>query len=327
MSYASRPARPAQAKNQTLTFMVVPRSGKVLSFNVASATLKRVAVALMVTCVFAALFAVRYGLMSKKVTELAELKQVNQRQKQQIEAITKELETMRDDLYKVKDTEQKVLDLLRSEREALDKRFAGASGVLSQPAHYRMATAPVVSRSGRDARLGESGAPLVSPLPAQDLSAEVRQSLDETMSALVSTNLSLEQSVAEARALPTLRPVEGSVTSGFGSRRAPFGGSIQFHEGVDLTARHGAVVHAAGDGTVSFSGYKSGFGVAVTVDHGNGFTTTYAHLARSQVTKGQRVSRGSAIGAAGTTGRATGPHLHLEIRKGGRLVDPLDYIR
>lgn len=97
------------------------------------------------------------------------------------------------------------------------------------------------------------------------------------------------------------------------------------HTALDIADRSRGSARAAADGTVSFSGWLGGYGRLVIVDHGKGMSSYYAHLGKASVAKGQRVSRGEAVGAIGCTGRCTGPHLHFEVRSGGRPVNPLRY--
>jgi murein DD-endopeptidase MepM/ murein hydrolase activator NlpD len=116
------------------------------------------------------------------------------------------------------------------------------------------------------------------------------------------------------------RPVQGKVTSGFGPRRAFWG--RRFHTGIDLSARHGTPVRSPAAGTVVFAGRRSGYGKTIVVDHGNRLHTVYAHLSGYSVRPGQPVRAGTALGRIGSTGRASGPHLHYEILSNGRAVDP-----
>jgi murein DD-endopeptidase MepM/ murein hydrolase activator NlpD len=119
------------------------------------------------------------------------------------------------------------------------------------------------------------------------------------------------------------RPVDGRVSSGFGPRVHPVTGGADHHDGADFAAPEGTPIRAAGAGTVSFAGERNGYGNLVIIDHPGGTQTWYAHQSRMGVAEGERVARGQTIGAVGATGRATGPHLHFEVREGGRAVDPL----
>jgi murein DD-endopeptidase MepM/ murein hydrolase activator NlpD len=117
-------------------------------------------------------------------------------------------------------------------------------------------------------------------------------------------------------------PVTGTITSPFGWRSNPFGGSPEFHQGLDIAAPSGTTVTAAAGGTVIMAQWYGGYGNYVLIDHGGGYSTGYGHLSAIYVSNGQNVQRGQAVGAVGSTGQSTGPHLHFEVRIAGKPVDP-----
>ncbi|HZV76578.1 MAG TPA: peptidoglycan DD-metalloendopeptidase family protein [Candidatus Babeliales bacterium] len=117
-------------------------------------------------------------------------------------------------------------------------------------------------------------------------------------------------------------PVTGTITSPFGWRTNPFGGGPEFHQGLDIAAPLGTTVTAAAGGTVIMAQWYGGYGNYILIDHGGGYSTGYGHLSAMYVSAGQQVQRGQAIGAVGSTGQSTGPHLHFEIRIAGKPVDP-----
>lgn len=117
-------------------------------------------------------------------------------------------------------------------------------------------------------------------------------------------------------------PLRGPLTSRFGFRIHPLFGRRQFHTGVDIAAPRGAPVRAAFDGTVLFAGWYGGYGKLVIIDHGQGLSTLYGHLDEILATPGQRVARTQVVGLVGSTGYTTGPHLHYEVRRNGRPIDP-----
>jgi murein DD-endopeptidase MepM/ murein hydrolase activator NlpD len=119
---------------------------------------------------------------------------------------------------------------------------------------------------------------------------------------------------------PTMAP--GSTTSGFGMRTHPIDGVQKFHTGIDLRGAEGAPILAAADGVVRSAGTRGGYGNAVEIDHGNGVSTLYGHASELGVKAGDQVHKGQEIGEVGMTGRATGPHLHFEVRVEGKPVDP-----
>jgi murein DD-endopeptidase MepM/ murein hydrolase activator NlpD len=119
-------------------------------------------------------------------------------------------------------------------------------------------------------------------------------------------------------------PVKGyAVNSAFGMRRLP-GQAMRRHEGVDIAAPRGAGVHVAAEGAVARTGYDpAGYGRFIEIRHPNGMTTLYGHLGRLDVRSGDRLEAGERIGLVGSTGRSTGPHLHFEVRRGDRQIDPV----
>ena len=129
------------------------------------------------------------------------------------------------------------------------------------------------------------------------------------------------------RVTPSGRAVEkGLLSSKFGKRIDPFSGKKETHKGIDIAGKEGSEVLAVGDGVVTFSGKRKGFGNLVEVDHGKGFTTRYAHNQAQLVSVGDTVRKGQAIALMGSTGRSTGPHVHIEVLRNGKQVDPAKYI-
>lgn len=125
---------------------------------------------------------------------------------------------------------------------------------------------------------------------------------------------------------PSIYPVRGLLGNGFGWRRDPFTGMRDFHQGLDIVAPIGTQVIAPADGIVTRIGPAGGFGLSVFISHGFGVVTRYGHLSSIGVRVGQRVRRGDAIAATGSTGRSTGPHLHYEVLVHQKSVDPIKYI-
>ncbi len=120
-----------------------------------------------------------------------------------------------------------------------------------------------------------------------------------------------------------ISPLKNTVrTSNFGRRVDPFHGKFDFHAGIDLRCSPGTKVHAARSGKVVFTGYKDGYGLLVVLKHENNYVTYYGHLKRVLVKNGNKIKRGELIALSGNTGRSTGPHLHFEVRKEGRPVNP-----
>lgn len=122
-------------------------------------------------------------------------------------------------------------------------------------------------------------------------------------------------------------PFPGSITSTFGHRENPFGGSnVETHKGLDIRGPMGGPVKAMAKGTVEFAGPKGGFGNCIILKHGNGFETLYGHLSKILVRKGQKIDIGQQIGKIGSTGRSTGPHLHYEVHRNGQRINPQSFL-
>jgi murein DD-endopeptidase MepM/ murein hydrolase activator NlpD len=127
--------------------------------------------------------------------------------------------------------------------------------------------------------------------------------------------------------VPSIWPVRGQVTAGFGQRMDPLSGEGAFHAGIDISAPSGTAVESAAEGIVFVASPDAGYGNAILIDHGYGITTKYGHLSKMFVVVGQEVKRGQVIGAVGTTGKTTGPHLHYEVQVNETPVNPARYLR
>lgn len=125
---------------------------------------------------------------------------------------------------------------------------------------------------------------------------------------------------------PSIRPALGWITSNFGTRSSPFSGDTSLHKGLDIAADNGTPIRAPASGVVSFVGFDEGYGKSVSIDHGHGIVTRFAHCSQLYTKIGQRVRRGDVLAAVGNTGRSTGPHLHYEVRLNGVPVNPEKYI-
>ncbi|MEZ5333206.1 MAG: peptidoglycan DD-metalloendopeptidase family protein [Thermoanaerobaculia bacterium] len=159
-----------------------------------------------------------------------------------------------------------------------------------------------------------------SVLPSLD---ERTDQLTRELSAVEAGLLAQERWSAAA---PTIAPVKGVLTSGFGVRTDPFTGHRASHPAIDISTQPGQPIRATGDGIVLEAGRDGGLGNAVTISHGYGLTTRYGHMRSVAVKPGQRLHRGDIIGAVGSTGRSTGYHLHYQVFEDGVAVNPLAYI-
>ena len=161
--------------------------------------------------------------------------------------------------------------------------------------------------------------------------AKMLGALEQSVS-LRDSQLAALENVILARELkeqihPEGRPVTaGFISSYFGKREDPFSGHEAYHKGVDFAGTAGANVIAVAAGVVTWAGARSGYGNLVEINHGDGYVTRYAHNERALVTVGQTVKRGEPVALLGSTGHSTGPHVHFEVLRNGRQVDPVSYV-
>ena len=179
---------------------------------------------------------------------------------------------------------------------------------------------PVESNEGQRPQGG-----LAKEIDALDLLEDARAQVPKLNKALDSAAQPLEATLAAEAAYPTGIPMTGylDISSEFGVRSNPFsGGGYEVHEGMDFIGDIGDIVATTGEGTVTMAGPNGGYGNTVTVDHGYGYETLYAHLSSVRVEVGDRVKRGQIVGHVGSTGRSSGPHLHYSIYKDKKAMDP-----
>ena len=176
----------------------------------------------------------------------------------------------------------------------------------------------------------------VSELPEQAvMPAELNQEIELLSVTLDDRDTQLDvlaglllDAEAQAEAIPAGRPIaSGWLSSHYGYRNDPFTGKRAWHQGIDFAGREGTEVIAVATGVVSWSGERSGYGTMVEVAHGDGLVTRYAHNAENLVKVGDLVRKGEPVALMGNTGRSTGPHVHFEVYKHGRPVDPSSYVR
>jgi murein DD-endopeptidase MepM/ murein hydrolase activator NlpD len=156
----------------------------------------------------------------------------------------------------------------------------------------------------------------------ETLKKEVAASMNTVQE--IRTYLSKERGVFQAT--PQGWPAAGRLTSGFGMREHPLYGVRKFHSGVDISVGLGTPLHATADGVVSFADQSAGNGNIVVLEHGSGYSTVYAHNTKNLVHAGQTVKRGEVVAYSGSTGASTGPHVHYEVWKNGRSVNPAPFL-
>jgi len=184
------------------------------------------------------------------------------------------------------------------------------------------------------AKLDEEGKPAFIPPEVRDAAQQKIEKINADLRNLTTLSRYYDSLIDKISSqtdiishLPTLRPVCDSayVSARFGMKEDPFSGKVKPHQGLDFAFHIGTPVRAAASGTVSFTGKEKGFGNVVRINHGYGFETMYAHLDQVRTSAGRTVVKGQEIGSLGNSGRSIGPHLHYEVLKNGKQVDPETY--
>lgn len=317
------PKKPHSNRERRFTFLLVYSHGKTHTFSDSLRTLGALLAVICLSITTLGFFVNSYIDTKKENQELTYLHEVADLQEKKIREMQNHLSSLTDRLRQTELAESQTRSMLVQEGlieqsfdEGLDAVVASRQsiiGVTSRDGVNRRNTIPVQSVSSVLDSLGEYAIQLNAQLSA----------LEERVDVLHEDALKV---VSYARAQPNIWPATGSVTSRYGWRRHPVSGRRDFHEGIDIAGRYGGQVKATADGTVVFVGYKAGYGRTIKIGHGYGLETLYSHLSSAKVRTGQKVQRGDIIGNVGTSGIATGPHLHYEIHKNGKTQDPLDFL-
>ena len=206
--------------------------------------------------------------------------------------------------------------------DALGGRLVEVSKLPEGGGEFDFSTNPGLG--GRAAPMPEEATELSALLAS--MTALQGQIEDRELQLRILKDVLADRSLAD-EAFPDSTPVRsGWISSRYGWRKDPFHGRRAFHHGVDFVARYKAKIYAAAAGLVEFSGRKSGYGLMVEINHGNGYRSRYAHAHSLLVKKGEMVSRGQAIARIGSTGHSTGPHLHFEVLENGKPVNPMRFL-
>lgn len=294
------------------TLMLVPHDGNaVRKIHIPIRTIKYT---LTVICLFTLIvigtFA-RYhsaaAMSQQERAEMENLRQINGTQQQQIEDLAKSTATLKQNMDRLNALDADVRRMLTSEESAETSR-AG----INRPSGLHTG----------------QGGPLVNPdinqllAVVQDLQQQTvvrEESLAGLKDALAARN-------AKINATPSIWPTHGDVTSRFGWRGSPWGGGSDWHPGIDIANDAGTEIAVTADGEVTYSGWYSGYGKLIIVNHGNGIETLYGHCSELLVGVGATVKKGQVIARMGSTGYSTGPHVHYEVRVNGSAVNPATFL-
>jgi murein DD-endopeptidase MepM/ murein hydrolase activator NlpD len=203
--------------------------------------------------------------------------------------------------------------------DALGKRLTDMANIDQR--EFDFDSAPPTGGPESEGGMGAEIPDLSAMLNQMERKVELR---DAQLAALENVILARE---LKAQIRPEGRPVlKGFVSSFFGERQDPFTGHQAFHKGVDFAGQAGSEVVAVAAGIVTWAGRRAGYGSLVEINHGDGYVTRYGHNQKNLVTVGQTVTRGESIALMGSTGRSTGPHVHFEVLRNGRQVNPASFI-
>jgi len=252
-----------------------------------------------------------YIQVRKKGFELTQLRHETEEQRSKIYFFSSKIEDLEKQLSRLKDFDRKIRIIANLEKGQETTSFVGMGGASPSDVREKL-------RAEKD----ETGL-------VQQMRADVERLKSEAVSREESLS-ELEKLLQNKREMlthtPSIWPVHGWVTSGFGFRTNPFTGLTQMHEGLDISNREGTPVIAPADGIVSATGKDFTYGNVIVISHGFGIISRYNHLSKILVGAGQKVKRGEKVGEVGTTGKSTGPHLHYEVRVNGVPVNPTRYI-
>lgn len=309
--------RKKRPKAKAFTIMVVPNGrDQVKSWQFPRWLPKLVGGLLIGATAALAYFGFIYFTVDDELARMHDLQKQNQRQAEEIAGLHQSTKEIRSQIEAVVELDRELKQLIGLEGAATAAPTAVSRSGLDRPSQ------PDKPADGGDSGSEDNqGSPGLSDISQElkNLQKIVKQE-HESLSQLKSEVINRQ---AAFLALPNRWPYGGRITSEFGYRRSPFGVKKEFHNGVDIAAPYGAKVSAAGAGTVVYADWKTGLGRFVTIDHGNGYCTSYAHNSRLLVKKGDQVKKGQFISEVGSSGRSTGPHLHFMVEKDGTLIDPL----
>ncbi|HVR43468.1 MAG TPA: peptidoglycan DD-metalloendopeptidase family protein [Thermoanaerobaculia bacterium] len=282
------------------TIIFVPHArAKFRKLRVSHGNLISVFTVIATTLCLSTFFSYQYFTTLSQTHELAKLRRENNDLEKANEEFSRSVETLRTQLHSVEEKTRKLAIIAGV--STLDPGMAGGVG-------------------------GARGAETPAPSPHRD---EVDKMSFDSRRIAADLNLLEKKLVERSRMLsstPSISPVRGILTDGFGGRRDPFTGERASHSAVDISSDIGQPVRAPADGIVVKAEWASGYGNVIYISHGNGYSTRYGHLSKFNARPGQRVQRGDVVAYVGTTGRSTGPHLHYEVRLNNRPVNPLEYI-
>lgn len=300
-------------KKEFFTIMILPGpNSRVRKFSISKPLLKNAAITLLVAFVVSTAMLVQYFHMQGQVCELDSLRAETVQHREELKKFAGSLIDIKSQMDKIKELDFKLRRLANMPDQSREQQLLGIGG-------SREASTFSIEDIGRKSH--------------KELMDQMKLELDGLSEDIASQESSMnklteffEHRNSVLAATPSIWPIRGFITSTFGYRKSPISGKRQFHEGLDIANNVGTPVVAPANGTVADTGYQSGYGRYIKIQHGFGMVTLYGHLSKSIVKAGQRLERGDTIGYVGNTGSSTGPHLHYEVRVNGVPNNPRKFL-
>ena len=301
-------------KSKFFTLLIIPNScGKVRRIVIPRFLVTFVILAFGIFVFFLLYFIGEYKVTRERLAYLKSLEELTQVQQRKIAFLVKRVEEFDKTLNKLKETEARLRNMagIGGGEEGISEENSGRGG----PEKYMFSDEPIKEKIIED------------PLQAiQKIEGTFK--VLEKEAVLRERNLDKIKRVIEKNkfvfaSTPNIFPVKGWISSGYGWRINPFTHRKEMHEAIDIVAPWGTPVKASCQGKVVWAGWKQFYGLVVRIQNELGYTTIYAHLSKILVKKGDKVEKGQIIGRVGSSGRSTGPHLHFEVWKNGKTLNPL----
>ena len=295
------------------TVLVIPQGAhRVRRFSLPRIIIPLVALLVLASLGTAGYWFHKYSVLKGDMPDLAKMQDQNQRQDARITHFQNNIEAFKEQLKKIKSFNHRLRIMANLEKPGTPEDAFGVGG----PEGHAAGTGVKLSHS-RDERRIQA---LQRDLNLLKASVEAERQIQRELAKFLSERHSVLAST------PSIWPVRGWVTSGFGRRISPFTGKRQHHSGLDISTRRGTPIKAPAAGVVTFVGREGSYGKLLVINHGHGLVTRYGHLHRYKVKVGDKVKRGDIIATVGNSGRSTGPHLHYEVLMSGVPTNPRYYI-
>ena len=317
-------------------------TAKPLRFSFPRKFVRRILIVAAILLVADLLVISHYVIRTGEVWELSAFRAEALSARQQTVAFSTAVDDLKKRLISMKEVNQRLRVMLGIETLKAGDQFNGRGGeetplpegsLIPTDKKGEVGIPGAVERIRSDGQGEQAVASGLKEIDEQELIASVKEGIawlakeaDRQEQSLQELSLAAEQKSSRWAATPSIWPVKGWITSGFGPRVSPFTEKPAWHDGLDIGAAANAPVQAPAQGRVTSVGFDSKLGNVVKVDHGFGIETLYGHLAKALVKEGQRVKRGDVVGLVGSTGLATGPHLHYMVKVNGQTFDPTKYI-